>query len=386
MSSSANLRRVRSRFLIVFAFALIATARSKAQNIDPAAMRANAIALEQRGDNAAAEQAWQSLAKADPANAEAFAHLGLLEARQQRLESAIAFYGQAQALNPNLPGLQMNLGLALFKAAQFPSAIQVFSTEIKKHPNDQRLTVLLGMAHYGMKDYFVAIPYLRRAAEYDAQNLTLRMALARSCLLSKQYQCVIDVHREIKSLNPEAAGADIFAAEALDAQQDRDRAATQVQAALQANPDEASAHLALGYLLWAKGQWAEAAREFEAELHRDPQNLQARVYLADAQVRQGDLVTPLSDLQKLVVSDPSEPLVHLDLGVIAANSGRAEDAIQELRIAMQDAPEDPDVHLRSAKQLQLLGRTDEAKLERERASRMPQPGHPLLLDILESSE
>jgi tetratricopeptide (TPR) repeat protein len=354
--------------------------------MDAADIRANAIALEQRGDNEGAEQAWQSFAKADPGNAEALAHLGLLEARQQRLENAIAFYRQAIALNPNLPGLQMNLGLALFKAAQFPSAMEAFSAEIKKNPNDQRLTVLLGMAHYGMKDYFVAIPYLRKAADRDAQNLTLRMALARSCLLSKQYQCVIDVHREIKSLNPEAAGADLLAAEALDAQRDRDGAATQVQAALQANPDEASAHLALGYLLWIKGRWAEAVHELEAEIQHDSQNLQARMYLADAQVRQGDFVTPLSDLQKLVLSDPSEPLVHLDLGVIAANNRRVEDAIREFRTAMQDAPECADVHLRSATQLQLLGRTDEAKLERERAGRMPQTGYPLLLDILESSE
>jgi tetratricopeptide (TPR) repeat protein len=386
MSCPGNLQRFRSRFLLVFALALIATTRSKAQSIDPAGMRANAIALEQRGDNAEAEQVWQALAKADPANAEAFAHLGLLEARQQRLESAIAFYRQAIALNPNLPGLQMNLGLALFKAGQFPSAMEAFSAEIKKHPNDQRLTVLLGMTHYGMKDYFVAIPYLRRAADRDAQNLTLRMALAHSCLLSKQYQCVIDVHREFKSLNAEVAGADILAAEALEAQQDRDGAATQVQAALQANPEEANAHLALGYLLWIKGQWAEAAHEFEIEIQHDPQDVQARVYLADAQVQQGDFVTPLPDLQKLVVSDPSEPLVHLDLGVIAAKNGRAEDAIRELRTAMQDAPESADVHLRSAKQLELLGRTDEAKLGRERASRMPQPGYPSLLDVLESSE
>ena len=382
MWSSAD----RRAFLFVAALALIAITRSGAQVTDPAAERANAMALEQNGNNAEAEQAWLAIAKADPRNAEALAHLGLLEARQERLEKAIEFYRQAIAIDPNLPGLQMNLGLALFKAAQFPGAIQMFSAEIKKHPGDQRLTILLGMSHFGLKDYFVAIPYLRRAADRDSQNLTLRMALARSCLLSEQYQCVLDVHREIKSLSSDMAAADMMAAEALDAQKDRDAALAQLQTAIQANPEEPNAHLALAYLLWAKGQWAEAAHEFGTELQHNPQNLPARIYLADAQIQQGDLATPLAELQKLAAGDASEPLVHLDLATIAANSGHTEEAIRELKAATETAPENADVHIRAAKQLESLGRREEARLERERASRLPQPGSPSLLDILESPE
>jgi Flp pilus assembly protein TadD len=87
-----------------------------------------------------------------------------------------------------------------------------------------------------------------------------------------------------------------------------------------------------------------------------------------------------------VASDPSQPLVHLDLGMIAAKNGHTEDAIREFKMATQSAPENADVHMRVAKQLESLGRTEEARLERERASRMPQPGYPSLLDILESSD
>ena len=386
MTFSARSRQNLLALLVALECGLVAQKPSSAQTVDPTSLRANAIALEQRGDNAEAEEAWRTIANADTHDAEALAHLGLLEARQERLEKAIEFYRHAIAIDPNLPGLQMNLGLALFKAAQFPDAIQMFAAEIKKHPGDQRLTILLGMSHYGLKDYFVAIPYLRRAADRDPQNLTLRMALARSCLLSEQYQCVIDVHREIKSINPEIAGVGIMAAEALDAQGNRDGATAQIQATVQSHPEEESAHFALGYLLWAKGKWAEAAREFEMELQRYPQNQNARVYLADARVLQGDFATPLPDLQKLATSVNAEPLVHLDLGTIDAKNGHTEDAIRELRIAAQKAPENAELHVRVAKQLESLGRAEEAKLERERASRLPQTGYPSLLDILESPE
>ena len=99
--------------------------------------RQTAMQLEQQGKNAEAEQAWRSIAKANPRNAEAYAHMGLLEARQEHYEAAIALYRKALALNPAFPALQLNMGLALFKTGKFQEAIQCFQVELKKHPGDQ---------------------------------------------------------------------------------------------------------------------------------------------------------------------------------------------------------------------------------------------------------
>ena len=199
-------------------------------------------------------------------DAEAFAHLGLLEARQEHFESAIDDYRRAMAINPDLPGLQMNLGLTLFKVAQFPEAIKSFSSEIKKHPGDLRLTILLGMAHYGMKDYLVAIPYLKRATESDRNSIPLRLALSHSCIRSKQYHCVLDMQKEILVLKPDSAEADMLAAEALDQMGDSAGAIKELQAAVAANPNQPNVHFGLGYLLWTENNWSEAANQFQLEL------------------------------------------------------------------------------------------------------------------------
>ena len=99
--------------------------------------RTEALALEQQGQNAEAEQVWKSIAEANPENPEAFAHLGLLEARQENYAAAIENYRKALKLAPSMPGLEMNLGLAYFKANQFPDAIKVFSAELQEAAPEQ---------------------------------------------------------------------------------------------------------------------------------------------------------------------------------------------------------------------------------------------------------
>ena len=166
-----------------------------------------------------AEAAWRAVLKAHPESAEAYAHLGQLEARQEHYKEAAPFYRKALALNPAIPGLRLNLGLALFKNDQLKEAVEEFTLLKEKTSTPaeaQRLNILLGMAHYGLGDYAVASRFLKDAAVVDTQNLQLRLALAHSCLWSKQYQCVLDTYHEMLTLNAESAEADMLAGEAED--------------------------------------------------------------------------------------------------------------------------------------------------------------------------
>ena len=368
------------------AVALIAAPLLIAQQDNRAQMRLKAMALEQKGQNAEAEEIWGAIAKADARNAEALAHLGLLEARQEHYETAIDYYRRALAINSDLPGLQMNLGLALFKVAQFPDAIKSFSSEIEKHPGDLRLMVLLGMAHYGMKDYLIAIPYLQRATERDPENLTLRVTVAHSCLWSKQYQCVVKVQEQIQALNVDSAEADMLAGEAFDQMQQSDAALKELKAAVLANPKQPNVHFGLGYLLWTQSKWEEAANEFDLELQNDSQHTKAQIYRSDSWVRLNEFAKALPELEKLNAGDQSEPLVHRDLGVVYANDGRYEDAIREFRRSIESEPGAAESHLQLAKAYQSIGNRNEANAEADRAKRLPPPRLPSLQEMIDSIE
>ena len=372
------------RIVCIVAVAVIVMPVLKGQQENLAQIRMRAMALEKEGLNAEAEQIWDGIAKTNPRDAEALAHLGLLEARQERFEAAIDYYRRAIAINSDLPGLQMNLGLALFKVAQFPAAIEAFSSEIKKHPGDLRLTILLGMAHYGMKDYLVAIPYLQRATERDTQSIPLRMALAHSCMWSKQYQCVLNVHQQVLALKGESAEADMLAGEAFDQIGNSVAAEKQLRAAVQIDPQEPNVHFGLGYLLWKQSRWSDAAREFQLELDKNSEHKSARIYLADAWVRQGEFVKAQAALEELVSTHQSEPLVHRDLGIIYANAGRNDDAIREFRLATKLDPNDAETHLEIAKVLRTSGKKDVSGAESAKITNFPARKPPSLQEMIDS--
>jgi tetratricopeptide (TPR) repeat protein len=354
-------RILRSIALSLGVCGLTASAPSLAQS----ASRAEAIALEQQGKIAEAEHAWQQIAAANPRDGEAFAHLGLLASRQEHYQEAIDDYHKAIALSPGIPNLKLNLGLALFKTSRYPEAVKAFTDELQEHAADQRLLILMGMSHYGMGDYLVAIPYLQKASEADPSNLPLRLAWAHSCMWSKQYECVLNVYREILALNADSAEADMLAGEALDEKGDDTGAIEQFRSAVKAKPNEPNAHFGLGYLLWKQHHYRDAADEFKAELAIDSAQQQAQAYLGDALVELHEFAEAQPALEAASQGNAlaSASMVHRDLGIVYQEAGRNDDAVAELREAIALDAKDVSPHWRLGKLYQSMGRQEEAKAE-----------------------
>ena len=329
--------------------------------------RSAAIALEQRGDFAGSAAAWSAVLKSSPASAEAYAHLGFLQARQEHYPEAIILYRKALELSPDMPGLRLNLGLSLFKSGQLRPAIEAFApllqSDLPSSAEAQRVTVLSGMAYYGLAQYTQAVPLLKKAALADPRSLELRLALVQSCLGSKQFQCALDTYHEVLALNAESAEADMLAGEALDELKDSSGAIQQFRAAIQINPQLPNAHFSLGYMLWKGQQYAEAAREFKAELVNVPESAQALTFLGDTTMHLQDSSHALPLLEKAISIDPSIEFAHLDLGVVYAEATRPQEALKEFKVAETINPEDASVHYRLGRLYQSTGEKEKAKVE-----------------------
>jgi tetratricopeptide (TPR) repeat protein len=321
----------------------------------PDGPREKALLLERQGKDAEAEEAWRAILKAHPSNPEPYAHLGLLEARQAHYKEAAADYRKALAIGPGIPALHLNLGLALFKDGDLKDAIQEFEPLLKQtpesSPDNLRLTILVGMAHYGLAEYSQAAPYLKSASDRDPDNLSLLLALAHSYLWSEQFNYVMDVYHRILALNAESAEADMLAGEALDEMKDSDGAIKMFRAAAAANPKEPDVHFGLGYLFWMRKQYPEALVEFQAEVGNNPNHAQALVYLGDCYLQVNKSDDARSPLQKGLALNPSLGIADLDLGIIDSQAGR-------------------NVRWRLARLLRAMGRTDEANAEFEAAKKL----------------
>jgi tetratricopeptide (TPR) repeat protein len=352
--------------------------------------RQAAIQFEEQGDIPKAQTEWEAVLNRHPQDAEAHAHLGLLEARQEHYNEALTHYRKALVLNPDMPGLRLNLGLALFKAGKMKDAATTFLPILKNLPPDSqeslRVTTLIGLARYGAGDYTGAVPFLKKAVAADAQNLPFRLTLAQSCLWSKQYQCVLDVYHEIVNLNENSAEADMLAGQALDEMKDRPAAVEQFRAAVKADPKLPDVHFGLGYLLWAQLKFDEAAKELEAELSNNPDHAQALTYLADCHIQLNNPEPAITLLKKAVKLDPKIELAHVDLGVLYANAGKNDDALLELKTAEKLDPDDQNVHWRLGRFYKSVGKKSEAEVEFQKTRTLQKAADKSIFDKLHSAQ
>jgi len=341
-----------------------------------------AFSLERQGKLVEAEAAWSALARQYPRNPEPLAHMGLIESRQEHYAEAIKYYRRAMALNPAMPGLRLNLGIALFKAGDYQQAIQELEPLLKAQPDNQQLAILIAMSHYGLKQFDKATPLLKTASGQDPQNTTLLLTLAHSCLLSSQYPCVVDAYHRLIDLNAESAEADMLVGEALDEMNDPEGAVRELRAAVAANPKAPNVHFGLGYLLWKKGQYPEAVEQFQKELDNDPRHVRALLYLADAKMQMNQMDDAQSRLEEIEKIDPDIAMQHLDLGIVYADTGRKEDARAQFEAAIKLSPKNVNAHYRLARLYRSMGMTAEAKDEFDKASSLNKAEDDRLLKVM----
>src|SRR5439155_23500598 len=85
-----------------------AVVQSSAQTPSIKQQRATALQLEENGQIVEAEAAWHAVLSVHPSDAEAYAHLGLLEARQEHYGAAVLLYSKSFALDPAGPDVRLD--------------------------------------------------------------------------------------------------------------------------------------------------------------------------------------------------------------------------------------------------------------------------------------
>jgi tetratricopeptide (TPR) repeat protein len=151
----------------------------------------NALALQQKGDNAAALAEWKKALELDPADARANNGIAVALSVAGDSESAINYLRKATQINPDFFEAYYNLGLELAKKNRVNEAIDAWLNAVRIRPQFAAGHENLGYAYYLQGKFSDSLAHLRLALQLDPDRVS-DLNLAASLLATSPDSSVRD--------------------------------------------------------------------------------------------------------------------------------------------------------------------------------------------------
>lgn len=172
-----------------------------------------------------------------------FNDLATAEALESKYGDALNHYREAALWDPQIPGLQRNLGLAAYFAGQPAEAIRLLSKTMMQAPGDSHARAVLGLAYFSFGNFAKTVLTITPVAEQALQDPELGLAWATSLTQVGNKKAAI---RALESL--EASGKLLEAIE-------------QFERTAQMQPSNLSYHLGLEAAYRKAGRVADADQQ-----------------------------------------------------------------------------------------------------------------------------
>lgn len=292
-------------------------------------------------------------------------YLARIAVSQQEYGEAARQFAQIRKLQPDYPEVDFRLGLARFKAGQFPQALKPLEDAIEMNPADSSATKYLGLTYFELGRYDKAVELLERARSSSPNDPEILLALGGALARSHRGKEAQSVFGELLKSHPNSAAIHILLGKAYAAQGKVPEAEQEFQGALNLDPQAPSAHLYLGILKLQDGQLAAAAKEFKAELRAHPEALEARYNLAFVLLKQQKVAEAIPLLRRVIQAKPGYAEAYYSLGKALLKEGHTQDAIRELKKAIQLDPKKAYAHYQLGRAYLLVGERKQAEQEFE---------------------
>lgn len=281
------------------------------------------LAAKQAGDLDSAAREFQRVTELAPSLPAAFVNLGAVYYEKRDFARAIPPLEQALKLNPDLPGAQAMLGLALLAQGYANASIPHLET-------GQQMDAL-GVALLEAGRPREAIDKLEAALEKrrDDPDLLYYLGQAHNRLSKQAFEVILQ-------RQPESPRAHQIMGEANAETGNRDAAKTHFQAALKARSDLQGGHYALGEIALAAGDYQAAEQEFRQEATRFPGSSAAAYKLGSVLLNRGDTRQALAKLQLADQLQPNMPETLLELGKAQAALGEHGSAEKTFRRVVEN--------------------------------------------------
>ena len=346
-----------TRFLLTLSFLLWFQ-----QIPDPSVQFSRAVALQQEGRLAEAENEYRDLLKRNPDHIEALGNLGVVLARQGKYQEAITFYESGLKLSPKLAPLLLNLGIAHYRAGQFEQAVSVFQRFLEQRPDVTQARQLYGLSLAALGRDDEAIKELEQTLDAAPPDPAVLYSLGLAYLhLGKAgFRATLE---KLASFPAGYPTLHLLQGLAFLRDQEFEKALEELQSAEKLNPDLPRLYFSLGLAYFKLGQNREAIAAFEKAVDRGSKDFSTYYFLAEALTDNGDLDIARQRLNLALEREPQSPQGNGLLGKILFKQGKPNDALKPLEFAVAKMPEDQERRYLLARVYQQLGRREEASRE-----------------------
>ncbi len=277
---------------------LAPAARQAATALGAVVLLALAVLTWRQGrDYAGEETLWRATIARNPQASMAHLNLGILLAREGRLDEAIGHYRETLAIDGEAVDARNNLGNALVARGDVDGALAQYQAALQTAPND-------ASTHVNLANTLATAGRFDEARAHYTEALRLRPSYA-------------DAHANLGTALARAG--------------ETGEAVEHLREAVRLDPDFLNARLNLAHVLADSGAASEAATQYRELLRRRPNASPALVGLAwllatsmDASVRDGRQAIDLAERARRAGGDDAGALDTLAAAL--AESGRFEDA------------------------------------------------------------
>ncbi len=290
--------------------------------------------------------------------------------QQGKIDEAISQLQTLQASNPELKGLDLELGTAYYKKGEYAKAVESLKKATAADPKSGEAVQLLGLSYYLGGHPADAIPLLEKVQGwFPRANVDASYILGTCYIQTKDYPHARVAFAKMFDVPSDSAASYLFTARMLLRQEFDPVAEEYAQKAATLDPKLPLVHFLLGELFLYKSRVPEAIAEFKKELAINPAHAATYYKLADAYSRiqkfddaerllqrsiwldatstgpyilmgkvlekKGEFGLAVRALQRAATMDPNNPITHHLLGQAYRDMGKKEEAESELKLAEQ---------------------------------------------------
>ncbi len=326
---------------------------------------AEAIALLQRSEFAAARAAFGSILKLDPRNFDALHFAGIAAAQMGYLEEGEALIRRAVEINPRHAAAQSNHGSALMRLNRHEDALTSLDRAIALDPKAANAHQNRGVALMRMKRLKDSVAAFDRAIALKSDNAESHND--RACALMDQYKLedALAGFEKALSLHP---GSPYFLANkalVLTELQRPAEALEAAEAALLEKPDDTSALIARTQALLALGRPSDGLCAIDRALKINPELAEVHLWHSTTLILLGQPEKALLAAETARSLAPKDASAHRGYGFALGNLNRLEEAMVSYDHALTLQPDERESLWNRALALLVLGRFEEGWLAYE---------------------